>query len=329
MRTSSAAALLTAMVLGTAVPAPAPAHAQPPARASLAWVGSCFDSDRGHTPCNGWKLIAPGGRAITAKGIAVTGVDRRGRSSDEPAPLAISADGRSIAYQRTGDHRLVVWRLPTGRRTVLPKSLLPKGGATDGIRLLLSPAGDKVVVDHHTDDGRVPTKIYTLGTGRTTELRGGDAPIGFTPDGKQLLARRVTADNTVALVVHRPDGTILRRTPPQVVANSLVTAPAADGRTVAVVVAARPERDERPRVHLYDLRTGELADGVDLRLGRHENPFTARWEGRTLRLAVSGHDKRGVTVIREYTADPRTGAVKQVGRYPTGKDPYEYRMAGE
>ncbi|MFG1943234.1 hypothetical protein [Nonomuraea sp. NPDC048826] len=330
MRISSAtAAILASAVLGGIAFAPA-AHARP-AQAGLIWVPSCTDKKTyDSSPCGGWRLIAPGGGLTTAKEIALTSVDGRGRSTGDSAPVAISADGRTIAHQRRGDHRLVVWHLPSGRRTTLPKSLLPKGAGTALVNLFLSPAGDRVLVDHGDSDGRVPTKLYTLATGETVSLRGADYPVGFSPDGRRVLAERDTADGTRALIAYRLDGTSARRTPPQVVANARATALAADGRTVAAVVSGLPASGEPPRLHLYDLETGELSAGVDLDLAPGDSPYFARWreDGKlTMHLNESGEDEPAV--IRVLTADPETGAVKRTARYAVGANHYQYHVAGE
>ncbi|TXK39896.1 hypothetical protein FR742_10095 [Nonomuraea sp. C10] len=325
---SATAALLASAVLGGVAWAPA-AHARP-AQVGLAWIPTCTERSGITVPCPTWRLLAPGGGVTTSSAVAGVSVDRRGRSTGEAAPLAVSADGRSVAHQRSGDHRLVVWHLPSGRRTLLPRSLLPKGAGTDLVSLTLSPAGDRVLVDYLDQAERVPTKLYTLATRRTSDLRGGDTPIGFSPGGDRVLTERVTADNTTALVVHEPDGTSVRRTPPQVVANAPVKALARDGRTVAVVVSGHPERGKPPRLRLYDLATGKLTEGVDLALAPGDTPFTARWgEGGKLTVAVPGRGKGGTAVVRVLTADPATGAVKQTERYTTGKDPYFYTVAGE
>ncbi len=322
--TSATAALLASAVLAGAVAVPASAHTRTgPSPARAVWIKAC-----GGNPCGHWRLKLRDGRTITVPDAAATKVDARGRRTTDIGVFAVSGDGRTVLYERASDHRLVVRPVAGGPGTALPRSLAPR--STASITVQLSPAGDRVLVDHGDEHGRVPTKVFTVGTGRTTELPGRDRPLGFSADGDEVLTRRDGGDNTATLVAHRLDGTSTRRTPPQVVERAAVTTLAADGRTVAAFIWGDSEKKRAPRLRLYDLETGELSKGVDLALTPAGTPYSARWtaDGGLTALVTTEHDG-GAAVVRVLTVDPGTGAVKQRDTYTIGKSRYAFYAAGE
>lgn len=80
------------------------------------------------------------GRRIDVPDAALDAVDSRGRkSAGNEAPFAISGDGRTIAYQRGRDGRLVVRAAAGGRVTVLPGAVQAGSTGTEETRLRLSP----------------------------------------------------------------------------------------------------------------------------------------------------------------------------------------------
>ncbi|MFI7447400.1 hypothetical protein ACIBQX_07875 [Nonomuraea sp. NPDC049714] len=326
--TPATAALLASAVLGGVAATPPSAHAQTgPSVARAAWIKSCSSGvDSG--PCGHWRLILRNGRTITVPDAAATKVDARGRRTTDAGVFAVSGDGRTMLYERASDHRLIVRRVAGGSATELPRSLAPKG--TGSITAQLSPAGDRVLVDHGDESGRVPTRVFTVATGRTTELPGLDLPLGFSADGDEVLAQRTAGDNTTALLAHRLDGTSTRRTPPQVVAGAATTTLAADGRTVAAFIWGDAEKKKRPRLRLYDLQTGELSKGVDLALDPASTPYSAHWtaDGKLTAL-VTTDDEGSAAVVRVLTADPGTGSLKQRDTYTIGKSRHAFYAAGE
>ncbi|MEU8246757.1 hypothetical protein [Nonomuraea sp. NPDC048916] len=330
--TSVSAALLVAAVIGGLGVAPAGAHAQEgPAVARAAWIKSCHDRKNDtDAPCGHWRLITRDGGGVALPDAAATRRHATGAVAHEPGRLAISGDGRVVAYERARDHRLVVRRVAGGPVKELPTSLVPKGIGTDDLLLYVSPLGDKVLVEYVDDSGRQPTKVVTVATGRTAELPARDSVRGFSADGDEVLATRTAEDNTTALVVHRLGGTSTQRTPSQVVANAPVTALAADGRTVAVFVSGDTGRGKPPRLRLYDLETGELSAGVDLALNPGATPYFARWtaDGRLTATVVSAEDGKP-EVVRVLTVDTETGDVTLTDRYSISKTSYSSTKAGE
>ncbi|GGO80447.1 hypothetical protein [Nonomuraea cavernae] len=330
--TTVSAALLVAAVIGGAAATPATAAAQEgPAVARAAWIKSCHDRKKDvDAPCGHWRLITRDGGGLALPDAAATRRHATGAVVHEPGRLAISGDGRVVAYERARDHRLVVRRVAGGPVKELPASLVPKGIGTDDLLLYVSPSGDKVLVEYLDDAERQPTRVVTVATGRTVELPARDSVQGFSADGDEVLATRGARDNTTALVAHRLGGASIRRTPPQVVANAAATALAADGRTVAVFVSGDADRGKPPRLRLYDLETGELSAGVDLALKPDATPYVARWtvDGRLVATVVSQEDGEPERV-RVLTVDTETGDVTRTDHYSISKTGYESTKAGE
>ena len=331
-QTSATAALLATAVIGGLGIIPTAAHAQAgSSEARAVWIKSCDDKKNDTTyPCGHWQLIMRDGRKIAVKDAAATGVDGKGRKADDTGLFAISGDGRVIAYERARDHRIVVRGTTGGPVKVLAASLVPKRYGTDPLALYLSPKGDKVLIDYTDDQERIPGKVVTVATGKVAQLPAKDTVKGFSGDGGEVLLQHDARDNTSSLVAYRGDGTSVKRTPPQVVANAALTALAADGKTVAVIVSGDVDAKKAPRLRIYDLETGDLSTGVDLALKPGQTPYLARWtgDGRLTALVRSGDDG-STAVVRELTVDIGTGAVTRTDRYTISKARYTFSAAGE
>ncbi|MFC4117604.1 hypothetical protein [Nonomuraea zeae] len=332
MRHSSAtAALLASAVIGGLGLTPAVAHAQAgPPVARGAWIASCTDrkSDLSY-PCGHWQVLLRDGGRLTVRGAATTTADGGGKEVRDTSAFAISADGRVLAYERAGDHRLVVRRLAGGKATVLPRSAVPAGTGTEGLGLTLSPTGDKVLIDF-PDEARLPAKVITVATGRTTTLPAKDSMIGFSGDGGEVLATRFLSDNTTRMYAYRLGGGSIRRTPPQVVANAAATALAPDGETVAALTSGDADKGRPPRLRVYNLVTGGLSAGVDLPVKAGVQPGPAWWtaDGR-LRVTVRSGEEGEPAVVRVLTVDPESGAATRADSYSISKTRYTFIAAGE
>ncbi|MFG1707742.1 hypothetical protein ACFLIM_31510 [Nonomuraea sp. M3C6] len=328
-QTSATAALLATAVIGGLGLTPTAAHAQagaPAARA--AWIKSCIDKKSDVTyPCGHWQLIMRDGSRVTVRGAANTMIDGDGDEIDDTSTFAISADGRVLAYERAGDHRLVVQRVG-GPAKVLPTSFQPR--RTENLSLYLSPKGDRVLIDYTDDPARLPAKVVTVATGKITTLPAADTMLGFSGDGDEVLATRYLSDNTMRLSAYRLDGGSIKRTPPQVVANTLTTALSPDGRTVAVFTAGNTDKKTPPRVRLYDLANGELSAGADLPLKAGDAPYLASWDaGGRLTAVVQNAEEGHPAVVRVLTVDPETGGTTQTDKYTISKSRYAFIVAGE
>ncbi|MEQ4722823.1 hypothetical protein [Nonomuraea sp. B19D2] len=323
---SAIAALLASAVIGGLglTPGTAQAEAGTPA-ARAAWIKSCHDKkdDIDH-PCGQWKLIMRDGRQVVVRDAAGTEIDAK----DETAAFAISADGRVLAYQRARDHRLVVQPVAGGPAKLLPKSAVPTGAGE--ISVMLSPEGDKVMIDYGDEPLRRPVKVITVATGQTTTLPLGDSMLGFSGDGDEVLTSRALSDNTTRLTAYRLGGGSIKRTPPQVVNGAEALALAPDGRTLAAFIAGNPDKKKPPRVRTYNLASGELSAGADLPLEPDAVTVAAWWspDGRLHATVMRGDDGK-TAVVRVLTVDPQSGDATQTDRYTISKTRYEHVEAGE
>ncbi|MGP3965942.1 hypothetical protein ACTWPT_59375 [Nonomuraea sp. 3N208] len=330
---SATAALLAAAVLGGLGLVPGAAHARNgPAVARAAWIKSCYDKKEADSyPCGHWRLLTRDGKQTMVRDAASTKIDAAGDEVRDPGTFAISPDGRVLAYERAGDHRLVVRRVAGGPARVLPKSVLPKGVGTDEIGIDLSPTGDKVLIDYYDDPARLPAKVVTVATGKITTLAAQDTMLGFSGDGDEVLAVRYQGDNTTAMYVHPLDGGApIKSTPPQVVANALAHALAPDGKTAASFTAGDPEKKRPPRVRIYDLETGDLSASADLPVKPAALPYAPWWtaDGRLNVVVHSGEDGQAA-VIRVLTVDPQAQEATQTDTYTISKTRHAYVAAGE
>ncbi|MGP3912687.1 TolB family protein [Nonomuraea sp. 10N515B] len=330
---SATAALLAAAVLGGLGLVPGAAHARTaPPVARAAWVKSCYDKKEGDSfPCGHWRLLWRDGKQTTVRDAAITTIDAAGEDVRESGTFAISGDGRVLAYERAGDHRLVVRSAAGGPATVLPKSSVPKGVGTDEIGVELSPAGDKVLIDYLDDPTHLPTKVITVATGKITTLPAADTILGFSGDGDEVLATRLQRDNTTAMYAYRLDGGApITSTPPQVVANALAHALAPDGKTVATFTTGDTHTKRPPRVRIYDLETGDLSAAADLPVSPGAVPYGPWWsaDGRLNVVVQSGEDGQPA-VIRVLTVDPQSREATQADTYTISKTRHAYFAAGE
>lgn len=326
--TSAAAGLLATAVLGGLGIAPSAAAQAAPAAVRAAWVATCTEKKSDTTyPCGHWRLLRRDGGTITLRDASPYKVDGKGEKIYDAGSLSISADGRSVLYERTKDHRLVVRKALGGPATVLPKSLTPHG--TENTTVYLSPAGDRVLVDYSDDSHPRASVLYTVATGKSVKLPDGDTPLGFSADGDEFLTSRSMGDNTSALVVSKASGGSIKRIPPQVVANAGTMALAADGKTVAVFVSGNEDRHRAPRLRLYDVATGELTAGSDLALAPGSTPSHADWrsDGKLTAVVSTGEDGKAA-VVRVLTVDPESGAFTQADKYSVSKHRYTFYTAG-
>ncbi|WP_344218251.1 hypothetical protein [Nonomuraea bangladeshensis] len=321
MRTTILAAL-TAAVL--AWPAALPAHAAPHHGADsirYASIKSCATRDGEARPCGDWRLVLHSGKVTTLPDAQGVARDAKGRELTYfPAPIAVSGDGRKVAYF-TKANRLAIRTLGGGVR-LLPATALPRV-RQDALLLRLSDDGARLAVSIDGDKPR-STRVFDTATGaRVGTVPAGRNVLGFSYDGDELLATADGEDNATDLVVHDETGEeLLRATPPQLVAANGPQALAADGRTVAAVV-----QGGKPELVTYDMETDQVVERR--RIGLPRAPVQmVDWTGAaqvTAHLAASGSKGTTMTIVR---IDTETGAVTVRDRYTVLKDSFVFAACG-
>ncbi|MER7499725.1 hypothetical protein AB0L05_11695 [Nonomuraea pusilla] len=269
------------------------------------------------------------GRACPA--LRLVRADGSGRalgdaSSGEGAvPVAVSADGRRVAYFRKKDRRLVVQGADGGARAVGGVRQPRNEAGVDETRLLLSPDGGKLA--YVPNDGEHRVRVFDAGTGRKAgTLPAGSAAwtVGFSGDGGEVLLVR-GYDVREAVVADLRGRTLRRVVPPQVVGANLpvdgeagkVAALAADGRRLAVYVPG-----DDPGVLVYDVASGAQVTRVPLPAG--VVPVAATWTGAdevTVRAERAG-------LVTTVAVDVAAGTARTVSTYRAPRSGQVYHAGG-
>ncbi|NUP82574.1 MAG: hypothetical protein HOV96_34050 [Nonomuraea sp.] len=315
---SAAAALLASAVIGgLGLPAAAASASAGSPEARAAWVPSCYDDEQGEQyACGPWHLIMRDGRRLTVRDTFGVRIGAKGGKVRASGAFAISGDGRTIAYERVRDHRVVVRSAAGGPVRELPGALSPSSARTKGLTLILSHTGHRILV------ARAGTRrVLTLATGRITELPATGDPQGFSGDGDEVYATRDLSDSTKWLYAYGLDGSVIKKSAPQFVANAFATALSPDGHTVAAVSSGTLDRKRPPRLRTYDLETGRLSEAVDLPVTADSPPFAAVWtpDGKVVVHAYSS-DYGKPSVVRVLTVDPGTGEAARTDTYKVAAD---------
>ncbi|MEV4111313.1 hypothetical protein [Nonomuraea sp. NPDC049695] len=316
--------ILTALVAAALTAAPGVAYAEPHAHAHqghdsirYASIKKCTSKD-GDRPCGDWRLVMHnGGKSVLhdAQGVALDAKGKPLRYS--PAPIAVSGNGRRIAYfTKTG--RLAVRTLDGGVK-VFAKNALPRV-AQNEVTLLLSDDGGRLAA-MIGGDKPASTRVFDTGTGaRLGTVPADRSVLGFSFDGDELLTSVDGDESVTELAVYSDTGEeAVRVAPPQVVASNGPQALSADGRTVASVV-----QGSKPQLVLYDLQTDQVTSRKKIKLPDADVDMVD-WTGDTqvtLHM-LSGGDRMTIVQI-----DTETGAVKVRDRYTTLKDTFVFAACG-
>ncbi|WP_031162640.1 WD40 repeat domain-containing protein [Streptosporangium roseum] len=304
-------------VLSALVAVPGTARAAAPAGEKSAPIQYAAASDCAKDPynaewCGPWWYRTTDGKRHPLNGVA--------RWTEA---VAVSGDGRRLAYIRAKDARLVIRDLD-GRTRVSRAKAWPSTTELDVTRVTMSYDGSLVAVDccwaGFTDH---PARIYDAATGALLGKVSGvsvhDDALSFSGDGDQILVR-TDDDRSGTLSVHDLNG---ERTasvvPPRLIGDNAATAALnADGRTVAVYITGR-----KPKIALYDLETGLVTatfpvpasgqkverDPADDRIAEVDTDVRLDWTGdSTLRMVR----KVGFKLVRVkvYGIDVATGSVR-------------------
>jgi hypothetical protein len=319
-----------AAVLLTLVTAPAVAHAGPrhghdgmAGHDSIRYasIKGCRGKDGQSEPCGGWRLVMHSGKQTTLPDAQTVALDAKGRSTRyQPAPVAVSGNGRRVAYfTKTG--RLAV-RTLEGGVTLLAKDALPRVGQNE-VTLVLSDDGARLAAVFGREKPPA-TRVFDTDTGDRLGTVPGDMSImGFSWDGDEVLARVDAEESVTDLAVYSDTGEqLLRVTPPQVVASNGPQALAADGRTVANVV-----QGDKPELVTYDMESDEVTGRKKVKLPAGDVDMVD-WTGDTqvtVHLVRYVSDAPRMTIVQ---IDTETGAVKVRDRYTVLKDTFVFAACG-
>jgi hypothetical protein len=280
-------------------------------------VGSLSHAYR--TPCvidKGGRRIEPADcsavewRVVTRAGTTyrVPQALPRTERDDTGVPVAISRDGRMLAYYSRQDRAFAVRDLGSGSVVTSTVTVEEKDIGV-GAMLVVSDDGRHVIFDSR-EGSKWPGVLIDMRTGRKSVLDGRYEPVSIK-NGVAELIRYVKTDLWLMPVGGggRPvrfEGTFIQ--PSEV---------APDGRTVAAVRWRRPVKNQMkqvPALTLLDTRTGQVVRQVRIR----GLPADADIENTS--VWVSGHE---VTVvvggkggISTHAVDVRSGRARHLTRYP-------------
>lgn len=232
----------------------------------------------------------------------------RTERDDTGVPVAISRDGRMLAYYSRQDRAFEVRDLGSGSVVTSTVTVEEKDIGV-GAMLVVSDDGRHVIFDSR-EGSKWPGVLIDMRTGRKSVLDGRYEPVSIR-NGVAELIRYVKTDLWLMPVGGggRPvrfEGTFIQ--PSEV---------APDGRTVAAVRWRRPVKNQKkqvPAVTLLDTRTGQVVRQVRIRGLQADADIenTSVWvSGHEVTVVVGG--KGGIST---YAVDVRSGQARNLARYP-------------
>ncbi|SEM33354.1 hypothetical protein [Nonomuraea pusilla] len=243
-----------------------------------------------------WQVVTQDGKRYRVPQALALAGNRR-------IPLAISRDGRRLAYysRQAGAH--VVRDLATGAETVSPVKIEERRIGI-GSMLAVSDDGRHLVFDPR-EGTKDPGTLIDVRTGRTVPVPG-RYEVVTVKDGVAELVRYVRTDLRLMPVTGRPGRTV-RFGGAFIFFSEL----APDGRTVAAVEHA--ELAKR-RITLLDTRTGRKLREVAVTGLPREGAIggTGLWRSGT-ELTLLVEDRDGMS---GYAVDVTTGRARRVTAYP-------------
>ncbi|MEU4232195.1 hypothetical protein AB0F17_48550 [Nonomuraea sp. NPDC026600] len=248
-----------------------------------------------------WRVVTRAGTTYRVPQALVNTTKQR------RVPVAISRDGRMLAYYSHQAQAHVVRDLMTGSEVTSPVTVKEERIGL-GSMLVVSDDGRYVVFDPHVGS-KEPGSLIDMHTGKTVQVPGKYEAVSVK-DGVAELVRYIKTD--LWLMPVTGGGAPVRFPGTFIMFSEL----APDGRTVAAVEF----RDLKKRtLTLLDTKSGRTLRKVAIR-GLPENGSlggTSIWEsGSEVTIAFS--DTKGSKLI--YAVDVRTGRLRQLARYP-GKFP--------
>jgi serine/threonine protein kinase/Tol biopolymer transport system component len=208
-------------------------------------------------------------RRLTAPHRFVPGEFQRLTDSGGALSMALSADGRYLAYAESDSGRESLWIRQTGTGT--KAQILPP---TDRrlADVAFSPDGNLVYYTAGPSDSRVAAlyRISALGGAATRVLDNASGNVSFSPDGKEFSFTREESVGKSAVMAARIDGSGVRQLalcdPPRMFSD-MPAAWSPDGRTIIAIETGATLAD-KPRLVAVDAASGRLtlfgSDWVDL-----------------------------------------------------------------
>ncbi|AQZ63831.1 hypothetical protein BKM31_22325 [[Actinomadura] parvosata subsp. kistnae] len=269
--------------------------------------------------CLQWKVVLPDGtRYRVADALSIYTDQTKKNYMNTAAPLAISQDGRRIAYYDPRRERFAVRELGTGQVWEIPRHVeratMVKNGALiafspDGSRLGLNLVGRaRVVVD--VESGQVVEKVpggwyflYPADEGVPMVVERGNGRFGVLADGA-VKALRDWPTWMIAGTVS-PDGTTV----------ALLTGPARQGEHMT-------SGEPYDKIVTVDRVSGQVASEVGLDAPPNMGPYRlGQWLNAHEVLALGGTAPvPGDGRLRDmgetrYAIDVTTGKVRELDRY--------------
>ena len=264
-------------------------------------------------PCKGrpWYLFMRDGRwtEFPDAGRYATEADgsRADEVEDDPAPFALSGDGRTIAYVRARDSRVVVKRWPQGKAHVLPA--WGDGVGTKYMDLMLSADGRRLLVDFSSAARKRPGLAVDVASGATVRtFPAGDDLLGFSADGNEVLATEPKTTKSDTVLAYKLKGSSVRATLSERYTFE-TPALAADGHTV---ITLRDDDQVRP----FDLKARAWA-GSGRSLKPRQGGAELVWgpSGRLELRSALEVPEEGRNTYWRYSLNAKTGATKLLDTY--------------
>ncbi|MEV0385369.1 hypothetical protein [Nonomuraea sp. NPDC050643] len=303
---------------GSSTPSHDSAHAGPHDAIRYASLKGCKVKSGGTRPCGDWRLVLHSGERVTLPDAQGVALQANGKSSRYyAAAIAVSGNGQRVAYF-TKKGRLAVRTLGGGVR-LLAKDALPRMGQWE-VTLRLSDDGSRLAAS--PGDGE--TRIFDTGTGDLLGTAPAEALVmGFSADADELLATVDASESVTELVVYGLTGDERRRfTPPKVIAMNAPQALAADGRTVASVVAG-----SKAELVTYDAEGDRIAGREKVKLPAGD-VVMVDWTGDTQVTVHLSRYAEGGSRMTVAQIDSATGAVRVRDRYTLLPDTYVFAACG-
>ncbi|MEV0149313.1 MULTISPECIES: hypothetical protein [unclassified Nonomuraea] len=326
--TTALAALATAVVLGVTTVvvtlpgqgANQPATPQRPdtvqdlpagrvGRLSHAYRTSCEVGAERHLDCGAveWRVVTAAGTTYRVpQALALT-------TKEDTAPVAISRDGRLLAYYSRQAQAHVVRDLITGSEAI-SAATVKEDRIGMGSMLVVSDDGRHLAFDPR-EGSKQPGSLIDTRTGRTVPINGKYEPVAIK-GGVAELVRYIKTD--LWLMPVNGGGRPVRFEGVFIMFSE--TAP--DGRTVVAFDRdGPPMRDDlvRNRLTVLDARTGRILRKVTMRglpTGRGQAVGTGPWlNGHEVTVAYQ--DKRNMST---YGVDVGTGKARLLSRYPDRRE---------